>query len=320
MHLKYLHTIQCFISYFRLIVSLCASDMLVSLGILSYVAHQESSSVFTLSSSPSETCITLILKSIRITSHVITLLNLLGLAFDHYIAIVKPLDYPSLMNRKRANILIITFWIVAFILGFSDFYIPEPIFSYCDRQAFVNYCEAVFCSMYNGEYVIFVMALICFIAMSVIYTTIYIQLHQYHKMQQEIRRQVKRNKRGLVTTLIILFVFCICWLPYCLFEITMIISIQFSTDFFKQLKYFKLMNQISLYLYDVLLMNSVLDAVIYSLRMKEVQQGYRNIVKKCPRRKTTYKEHLQLTTDRSTGRTCTYATLLTNSHQDSTSL
>ena len=296
---------------FRLIVSLCSSDMLICIGILLYLAHQESSGLF--ASQAQETCIILLLRSLRITSHLITLLNLLGLALDHYFAIVKPLDYPILMSRKRANGLIVGLWILACLLGLSDFYIPKPLFSYCNSQLLANYCERVFCSKYNGEYILFAMALACFILMSIIYVTICVQLKKYHEMQQEIRNQVKRNKKGLVTTIIILIIFIFCWMPYCLFEIVMILSIQHSNDFFKTMKYFKLMNKLDFYLFDILLLNPILDAVIYSLRMREVQQGYRNIVRRCKKRR-----HLRdISPSRSSGRISTYMTSLSSTKQHS---
>ena len=294
-------------------MSLCSSDMLICVGILLYLAHQESSGY--LSSQAQETCVTLLLRSLRITSHLITLLNLLGLALDHYFAIVKPLDYPRLMSRKRANCLIVGFWILACFLGLSDFYIPEPLFSYCNRDLLANYCERVFCSKYNGEYILFAMALLCFILMSIIYVTIYVQLKKYHNMQHEIRNQVKKNKKGLVTTIIILFIFIFCWMPYCLFEIIMILSIQFSNDFLKTLKYFKLINKVDFYLFDILLLNSILDAVIYSLRMREVQQGYKNIIKRCKK-----KRHLRdISHSGSTSRLSTYMTSLSSTKQHSES-
>ena len=295
----------------RLIVSLCSSDMLICLGILCCVAHQESSGLFT--SAAQDTCLTLMIRSLRITSHIITLLNLLGLALDHYFATVRPLDYPVLLSRKRANVLIIAFWILACFLGISDFYVPEPLFSYCTRDILVNYCERVFCSKYNGEYVLFALALVCFVLMSIIYVTIYVQLKRYHNMQLEIRNQVKKNKKGLVTTIIILCIFIFCWMPYCLFEIVMILSIQYSNDIFKILKYFKLMNIVDCYLFNILLLNSILDAVIYSLRMREVQQGYRNIMRRCRKRR----QLRDLSVSGSSGRISTYMTSLSNSKQSS---
>ena len=47
----------------------------------------------------------------------VTLLNLMGMALDHFIAIIRPLHYPTLMSGRRANATIVAFWVVALVLG-----------------------------------------------------------------------------------------------------------------------------------------------------------------------------------------------------------
>ena len=265
---------------------------MICVAILLFVIHQESTLMFM--SHSVEVCVTWLLRALRITSHLIALLNLLALALDHYFAIVKPLDYPILMSRKRANILIVGFWILACFLGASDLYVPGPLFSYCEGSLLVNYCERVLlCSQYNAEYLLFSTALLCFVLMSVIYASIYIQLCRYHQMQRELRNRVKQNRKGLITTIIILVIFMVCWLPYCLFEVVMIIYIRHSDDVLTSIKYFKIIYQIDFYLFDVLLLNSILDAIVYSLRMREVRQGYRNMTRTCGSARTPPRRTLQ---------------------------
>ncbi len=267
-------------------MSLCAGDILVSTGVLTYLAHQGSSSRLALEHSPTSYCVIIILRCVRMTSHIIALLNLLGLAIDHYIGIVMPLQYPNLMNRGRANILIITCWITACILGFSKFYVPFPLFSYCNPDKMSNYCETVFCSPFNGEYIVFIMAVLCFIAMAFCYAKIYQALKKCQSNQSQITICVKKNHRGLITTTLIVIIFLLCWLPYCLFEIAMLISLQvYADDFFASLKYFKLISEIDYYLYDILLLNSILDPMVYAMRMKEIQKGYKQLTKTCRRKK-----------------------------------
>ena len=267
-----------------MIVSLCAGDVMVSVGIMTYIAHQESLNLLGSSSSAGGTCVTIALRCLRVTSHIISLLNLLALAMDHYFAIIKPLNHRNLMSRGKTDVLIILLWISALILGFSNFYIPYPLYSYCDPDTMTNYCEVVFCSKFQAEYIMFVMTIICFLLMSFCYTQIFRVLRKCHKFQAEIRTSVKKNRRGLITTLVILIIFLICWLPYCLFEVAMVILLQVhADDFFMTLKYFKLMNDIDYYLFDLLLMNSILDPFIYAVRMAEIQKGYKQLVSCCRR-------------------------------------
>jgi olfactory receptor len=39
---------------------------------------------------------------------------LVSMAFDRYVAIVKPLHYMSIVNRKRCNLLIVMAWVLGF--------------------------------------------------------------------------------------------------------------------------------------------------------------------------------------------------------------
>ena len=49
------------------------------------------------------------------------LLNLMEMELDHYVAIIKPLHYPVLMNNKRRHFMIVVFWTVSLLLRFSNF-------------------------------------------------------------------------------------------------------------------------------------------------------------------------------------------------------
>ena len=264
----------------RLIVSLCASDMLVSGSILMKVTHEEVSDPFR-----PDQCLELLLRGLLMTSHTISLLNLVGLALDHYFAILKPLNYPTLMCRKHANIMIIVFWIVSFLCGFSDFIIPSQMFSYCSSEP-KNYCEVVWCTMYTEEYIVFGMAFVSILLMFILYATIFIQIRRYQSFQQQYRQNMKRNRRGLVTTIVIVFTFMVTWLPYCLFEVSVVIISKRYPE--KIMEYLSLTKTYDSYLYNILLLNSLFDPIIYAMRMGEVQKGYRNIFAPCRKRRRRF--------------------------------
>ena len=44
----------------------------------------------------------------------VSLLNLLALAIDHYIAIVKPLHYSSIVTNSRIRVCIVLIWLMSF--------------------------------------------------------------------------------------------------------------------------------------------------------------------------------------------------------------
>ena len=269
--------VVCVFSFDRLIVSLCAGDVVVSVGIMAYVANQEIDARSP-ETSVGKTCLSIILQCFRVSSHIVSLFNLSALAMDHYFAIIKPLNHRNLMSRGKTDVVIVGLWLSAFVFGFSKFYVPYPLYSYCQETS-PNYCEIVFCSKFQAEYIMFAMAIICFLLMSFCYAQIFRVLRKCHQFQAEIRTSVKKNRRGLITTLVILIIFLLCWLPYCLFQVTMVILLNvYADNFFMTIKYFKLMNDIDYYLFDLLLLNSILDPFVYAVRMAEIQKGYKRLI------------------------------------------
>ena len=263
----------------RLIISLCISDMLVSTCVL-----LGNFDLTPLSNNNYETCLFVSRRSLRMTSHLISLLNLLGLAFDHYFAIVRPLNYFSTMCPRRTNLMICLFWLLAGVIGFSDFFIPFFHFGYCDSfNETMTYCESVWCTAYDSEYLVIIMAFILLISMSCIYIRIYIQIRKYTNFEGRHQRFVRRTRRGLCTTLIIVGTFMICWLPYCIFEVT--ITIQMLSNIPSTMQYYALIIKLDFYLYDLLLMNCLIDPIIYALRMREVRRGYSRWMQMCSQQK-----------------------------------
>ena len=261
----------------RLIISLCISDVMMSVAMLLFIGHAEVEIMLGFTSGTKHTCFFVFARNFRHTANIISLLNLVGLALDHYFAIIRPLDHPLLLGRGRANAMIVAFWAIAILCGFSDFYIPFPKYSFCKPST--NLCEAAFCNQFTGEYIVFGIALISFILMSSLYTRIYIEILRYQVFHNQHRANVRRNRRGLITTFFIVLTFLICWLPYSLFEVIVIIDTAIHP--FKYLTYHQTTARIDFYLFDVLLLNSICDPIIYAMRMREVQYGYRNTVEAC---------------------------------------
>ncbi len=262
----------------RLVVSLCFSDMLTSIGVIVYIfiEHDITNSVSQIQMEEEErVCLSISLRCFRMFTHIISLFNLGGLALDHYCALVKPLEYPQVMSRTRANIMILVFWIISLLLGFSNFAMPIFIPSYCrGNLKTMSYCEIIYCSQFDSEYIVFFMTFLSLLAMLVVYISIYYKL-KYSVIDQDGYHNQRRNRRGLITTILIMTTFLCCWLPYCLFEIILTFKIRYSNDLHFWLRNFKLIHTLDFYLYDLLLLNAIADPLIYAKRMTEVRTGYR---------------------------------------------
>lgn len=108
----------------RLIISLCLSDTLVALSLL-ILSSNSILIPMGAGGGSSMVCIVPILRAIRMGAHIVTLFNLLGLALDHYYAIVRTLYYRFVMDTRKVTWGIVTMWLVSMVLGFSDFYMPS---------------------------------------------------------------------------------------------------------------------------------------------------------------------------------------------------
>ncbi len=223
-------------------------------------------------------CMFIGIKALNTTSLNITLLNLMGMAIDHFLAIVKPLHYPVLMHKRRASAIIAAFWLVAVLCGFSDFmsgYSKYPRFKHL-----YNYCEFVYLTKYQEEYPTFAIALMCAIVMITSYVIILRVIRRCHRgIGAGAGRQdnAVRNQKAVVTTLLILGTFLLCWLPMCLFQLALIIQVKIDPRPLQ--KWIPILSQADTYLYDLLMLNAICDPIIYAVRMREIRAGYQRL---CP--------------------------------------
>jgi hypothetical protein len=75
-------------AYLRLVISLSISDILIGVRVLC-----GSMDISPFVGSELETCVFIYLRGFKMTSHLISLFNLLGLGLDHYCAILNPLKH-----------------------------------------------------------------------------------------------------------------------------------------------------------------------------------------------------------------------------------
>ena len=280
----------------RLVISLCMSDILTSIGVIIYICieHNISDAESEDISENSTMCLSVGLRCFRMFAHIISLFNLCGLAFDNYSSLVKPLQYAATTFNNKATCIILLFWIIAFILGFSKFLLPIALPSYCKKKTEIEFCERIYCSQFDSEYVVFVLTFLCLFGMLGIYIVIFIKL-QRPVLNHKMYRQQRRNRRGVLTTILILVTFMICWLPYCIFEIAMTLRIRSSSDLSFMINDFRVIRTVDFYLYDLLLLNSIFDPLIYAKRLTEVRTGYRFLRKfllQCSQNKDTFGDGL----------------------------
>ncbi|KAI0219425.1 hypothetical protein LSAT2_029034 [Lamellibrachia satsuma] len=270
------------IPHARLIMSLAASDMLIAVSLVLHVINKIMNPLDYLGAGPSAVrlrshCLHMVIKALNTTALNVTLLNLLGMALDHHIAIMKPLHYHMLMNHRRSIIMISLFWVVATVCGFSDVIVSIMNPRYMRLHHRYNFCEFVYISRYQEEYTVFAIAFVCFVAMAFAYIGICVTVCKLHNQQSSYGGNFRQNKKALCTTFLILGTFVVCWIPICAFQLIMIVQVKMNPEMVQRWMY--LLGQVDSYMYNLLLVNALCDPIIYAVRMREMRQSYISLFK-----------------------------------------
>lgn len=282
-------------THLKLIVSLGSADILIIVSVLLHILNKifnSSISYFNMNR-PSDrlgsACIAAIINSINIFAFLVSLLNLQAMAVDHYIGILHPWYYRQhLMSRKKVYVIIIFLWIVSAFGGFSNFFLGYP--GYKTKENLFNFCEYIMYDNFHAEYLVFGVTLLCLCVIVYIYTRIYIEVKRIQTRTPSFPDETVQNRKAMVTTLLIIGTFSICWLPNCIYQIYMILKIHYDNRDFHDL--FSTYLLISKYLYILILMNCLFDPIIYAIRLNIVRKGYKNCLQKLVQKFCSIRKHL----------------------------
>ena len=105
-------------SDFAFITSLGASDMLFSLSVMLHIINKVINPLYYPAHGPygkrvQSRCAYFVIKCLNTAAINMTLLNLTGMAIDHYVAILRPHHYPRILSKRRYIIMILMFWTIA---------------------------------------------------------------------------------------------------------------------------------------------------------------------------------------------------------------
>ncbi|XP_063369089.1 octopamine receptor Oamb [Cydia amplana] len=95
------------------IVSLAVADLLVGVAVLPFSATRE---VFEIWIFGGVWCSVWL--AVDVWMCTASILNLCAISLDRYVAVTRPVSYPSIMSRKRAKALIAGLWVLSFVICF----------------------------------------------------------------------------------------------------------------------------------------------------------------------------------------------------------
>ena len=196
-----------------------------------------------------------------------SLMSIVGMAFDHYIAICLPLRYPKLMTEVNVNIGIVIIWISTLILSYAALIYPaiQALFTqspYCyaliDDEGFETGLIITVAGYSLGMFII-----IC------LYVRVFIEVFRFHKVNVRLSSdgncadEVKSKMASLKTAFLILGGFIVFWLP-------MLITGAMRSD-----------DKVSQLPYDIarvwLQLNTLYDPLIYCVRIPHIRDKYKTM-------------------------------------------
>lgn len=260
-------------SHTKVIISLAASDILVSVSVFMHVINSRfNNPSFSLDSDPQSrllsACIQVCVVSFNNMANLMSLFNLLAMAIDHFIAILMPYRYVHLLNRRRTNFMIAFLWTVGFIWGFSSFF---GGFQKSEELKYLNFCETSNYSDFHSEYFVILTAAICSTAMIVIYTRIFCVVRKVSTESTTVHKDGLHNTKALRTSALIVGTFVVCWFPNLVFQISVLIQLNAMNS---RNEVYVTLFRANRYLYILVVVNSLCDPIIYAARLRIVQKGY----------------------------------------------
>ncbi|XP_064612979.1 melanocortin receptor 5-like [Liolophura sinensis] len=259
----------------RLAASLTMADVVVAFSVLLHtVLRTFSRPTYLASSIPEDrlvsSCTLVFNFALNVSGHLVCLFNLVAMGLDHYIAVCKPLRYASIVTNRRTGYLILFCWLLASFGGYSMFF--SGLSTYDKALPFFNYCDAVMHNDYHSEYLVFAVASVSIFVLLFTYVSVFCEVQRIKKRGVYNDRD-KNNWKTFWTTLLILCTFILCWMPSCLFQVTLVILVKRDPNTVRL--YFPRLIRTGQYLYCLMLCNCLADPIIYAIRVRDVQMGYR---------------------------------------------
>ena len=256
----------------KLIINLAVSDICIILSVFLNVVEKVTSPLHL-----STNCVEVANQAFLDFALLAILMNLLAMGIDHYIAILKPMQYHQIMSNFRGNMIIVLIWIISLFGGFLDIIVGGFKETKSDKSD-EEFCSKVYRDDFQAMLIIFGLVLLELLVLGYIYLRIFCEVQRLLKRGATLHQDYMHNKKAIITTLLIIGTFMVCLVPNSLFQLIVYILIHTDRE--------ALMNSLHaiLFIHNALwvlmLSNSICDPIIYALRLQDVQRGYKRMLSK----------------------------------------
>ncbi|CAM1292201.1 Uncharacterised protein g357 [Pycnogonum litorale] len=214
-------------------------------------------------------CHTMILEAFRLAGPIISVLHLLALAINHYVGILRPLHYASVVTRRKAFVVIAFIWILPFLYVFSYFSsISDQGFRSTDCMRYDFLTFRTFRIVFS---LIFFLPLF---VMAFIYCHIFFIIRRHHDEAGQKDNHLKKNVKAIVTTLLILGTYVLGWMPAVVIYVTFCSNCVYPPSFIPT-RVFIIINII---INSLIILKSSIDSLVYAIRNREIHRALANMI------------------------------------------
>jgi hypothetical protein len=248
-------------THLKLVISLCCSDALILVS--NFTKITVNLTKHGTEYDDKQICFNLAMRLTIDLALLATLFNLLGIAIDHYLAILKPLFYKKEMTKVRGLIGIATIWVISVLA-----IVLEIVSGLEDKKETESLCSAIAFDDMNAEFAIYVFIFVCLLVIILIYARVYICVIRRRLPHRGRHQQTgSRSVKTLVTTSLFVLTFVLFWTPIGIFNVYT--YFQSQTDIMNNFGSYAQTGEI---LYVILLLNTISDPIIYALRLQKVSR------------------------------------------------
>ena len=220
-------------SYFSLVKSLTVADLLLPFLFFMFTMYYRTDQKIGIH----------VMQMINRYLTYVTLFHLISLSAEHFVAIMKPLHYEEWCHCRYIICRLVLCW--SFPL----------LFIVLDETAI------------QDQPLIPGLIILCFLIMLVVYILIFCEVRKQQSFENSQNHHAQKNYRALMTTILNVVTFFLCWMPATVLEIWSAINMDTLEN-----PYILVFLHIAA---NIICFNSICDALIYSIRLTEVQKMWR---------------------------------------------